>query len=151
MDQEIKTKEKIRRRRIINQESKGDAMKNIMLICLVGVVLCFVGCTDKADLVAETQSIGFCEVDETGSLVVNVKNQGEVAALSSVTKVEFPGIAGFEIPTGALDPAQVISLKVSIPVGCFNPDCSFRIIVDYLNEVGEKDENNNETAGHCVG
>ena len=39
----------------------------------------------------------------------------------------------------------------SIPPNCFQPDCSFRIIVDATNVVAESNEANNTASGTCIG
>ena len=86
------------------------------------------------------------------SLVVTVKNQGSSDAPASNTTVLFSSGEAFLLPTGPLSPGQSVDLPaLSIPSGCFQPDCSFRITVDSSDQVDEFDEANNSVRGQCVG
>ncbi len=92
----------------------------------------------------------FCKLEDN-YLIVTVRNQGTAGAGPSVTEVDF-GIHGKVVrPTSALAPGASVDLKFSIPSGCFDPDCDFRITVDANNEVVESDKGNNFASGTCLG
>ncbi len=101
----------------------------------------------------------FCQRDQTGSLQIYVKNQGNVEAASSEVEVEFsmaPGQKQKVRAQGATGPLKAgetttSSINVDIPKGCFNPDCGFTIMVDILDNVKETNENNNLVEGVCIG
>ena len=124
-------------------------MKKIMIVCLMMIAIC-IGCTDKPDLVPVEQKVGYCEVNDSG-LVVTVQNQGNAESIESVTRVEFGGLGSRELVTPSLAPGQLIKLSVPIPVGCFNPDCSYKISVDIYDIVTESSEDNNQVLGNCIG
>lgn len=93
----------------------------------------------------------FCNIDAKG-LVVTVKNQGAGPSGPSTTRVIFSNGSTVDIPTPALAAgAQVTLPGVPIPPNCFQPDCSFRIIVDATNVVAESNEANNTASGTCIG
>lgn len=94
----------------------------------------------------------FCKLDPTsGDLIVTVRNQGAGPAGLSQTHVVFG--TGFEDqrPTSALGPGSQVDLRFPIPLGCFQPDCSFRISVDVQDTVIESDETNNVATDLCLG
>ena len=124
-------------------------MKKVLFLCLI--VLCLVSCVEKPDLIVTSEMTGYCEIDDMGQLVVNVQNNGSVVAPSSVTRIEFGSLGGFELPTPIIESGQSARLTVPIPMGCFNPDCGFKITVDALNAVQEKREDNNIAIGNCIG
>jgi hypothetical protein len=85
-------------------------------------------------------------------LVVRVENKGPApAVIPSTTRVEFPGFTTQDVTTPPIAVGASVDLMVSIPFGCFNPDCDFRIIVDVNNEIPETDEANNSAADFCLG
>lgn len=97
---------------------------------------------------------GFCtQSGQSQTVSFSVKNQGSDSAGPSMAKVDFgPQFGAVPVPTPHLVAGQVANLgPVAIPVGCFNPDCSFRIVVDTANTVPETNENNNTATGGCIG
>ena len=92
----------------------------------------------------------FCR-GKDGIRTVTVRNQGAAPAGSSVTRVDFGSHGSVDKPTPGLLPGASIDLDFPIPVGCFDPDCEFRIIVDATNAVIKSDEANNLASGVCVG
>lgn len=96
--------------------------------------------------------IDFCETDEeTGDLVVTVRNQGTGVAGPSTTEVDFGRYGTVLKPTKKLDPGESVPLEIPIPRGCYDPDCDFRITVDVDDVVTESDEGNNVASGTCIG
>ena len=83
-----------------------------------------------------------------------MKNQGTGTAPQSITRIDFGSAGGpFDIPTSSLNPGISVVLTHAIPLGCFNPDCDFTIIV---NQTGTVDEStggdaNNEVSDRCIG
>jgi hypothetical protein len=92
----------------------------------------------------------FCRRRE-GGLIVTVRNQGSAPAGPSVTRVDFGAHGTVDMPTPGLGPGASVDLTFSIPFGCFDPDCEFRITVDANNSVAESDEGNNTASGVCIG
>lgn len=98
------------------------------------------------------RGVGFCRLDDRGRLLVTVKNQGTGGAPPSTTTVEFVPGGAFDLPTPAIPVGGSVDLPpLSIPPSCFDPDCSFRIIVDSKNQVVESDKTNNFGSGTCLG
>jgi hypothetical protein len=56
-----------------------------------------------------------------------------------------------DVPTPALNPGDCADVEAEIPLGCFDPDCDFRITVDSKGVVKESDETNNTVGGRCLG
>ena len=98
---------------------------------------------------------GFCKTAKTGQhkgeLIITVTNQGNAAAPTSTTLVEFSNGARFLLPTPAIAPGGSVDLPLSIPAACFRPDCSFKITVDSKGQVKETNTGNNTAAGICIG
>jgi len=94
---------------------------------------------------------GFCDIDNSGNLVVHIKNQGIAPAESSSVKVTFGQFGEFVKPVPALMNGDTTTVLFPIPSGCFNPDCGFEITVDALNDVDESNEVNNSQIGNCIG
>ena len=92
----------------------------------------------------------FCKRRD-GILIVTVRNQGSAPAGASVTRVDFGSHGSVDKPTPPLLPGASVDLDFTIPVGCFDPDCEFRIIVDATNAVLESNETNNIASGVCIG
>lgn len=86
-----------------------------------------------------------------GDLIVTVKNQGSFGAGPSMTTVDFGSFGAITMPTPALAAGASVDLAFPIPLGCFSPDCFFRITVDSTNVVVESDEGNNTASGFCLG
>lgn len=104
------------------------------------------------DLVPVPDARGFfCKLTPDGRLIVTVKNQGPGAAGPFSTEVDFFTFGKFSVPTGALGPGDSTDLIFTIPNGCFNPDCDFKISVDVLFQVPETNEGNNTASGVCIG
>jgi CARDB protein len=94
---------------------------------------------------------GFCRRDDRGNLVVTVKNQGSADAGPSTTTVVFSSGGTFSQPTPPIPAGGSVDLLFPVPGGCFDPDCSFRIIVDSASQVTESNEGNNTASGTCIG
>jgi hypothetical protein len=92
----------------------------------------------------------FCRLTPDGQLIVTVRNQGTGAAGPSVTRVDFFN-GPQTLPTPALAPGASVDLLFKVPGGCFSPDCSFRIRVDFQGQVTESNEGNNAASGTCIG
>jgi len=125
--------------------------KTMYLILIIAVVLIgmmfMAGCvpeTLKPDLIPANPEgwAGFCDIDDSGNLVVHIKNQGLATAESSSVKVTFGQYGEFIKPVPALMYGDTTTVLFSIPSGCFNPDCGFEITVDVLNDVDESNELN---------
>jgi subtilase family serine protease len=82
---------------------------------------------------------------------VTVKNQGSADAGASTTTVAFAPGGTFSKPTPPIPAGASVDLAFPIPSVCFDPDCSFRIIVDSANQVTESNEANNTASGTCIG
>ena len=95
----------------------------------------------------------FCDRQDVGgvdSLVVHMKNQGADSGPYKVV-VDFGPYGQIPHMMGPLGAGLVDSFSVPIPMGCFDSDCGFTIIVDAGNIVQESDETNNEGRGSCLG
>ncbi len=104
------------------------------------------------DLVPVPVNNSFCRLTPDGSkLIVTVRNQGTGAAGPSTTRVDFTTGAPVSVPTPALAPGASVDLLFPMPAGCFVPDCSFRIRVDFALQVTESNEGNNAASGSCIG
>ncbi len=104
-----------------------------------------------ADLIPVPDQGGFFCKKRDGGLVVTVKNQGTASSVPSMAEVVFQGHGKLSEPTPALNPGQTTDIFFKIPFGCHDPDCDFKITVDVLNDVSEKDETNNTGIGMCLG
>jgi len=128
----------------------------IVVVMLIGMVI-MTGCvpTLKADLVPANPEgwAGFCNIDNSGNLVVHIKNQGLAPAESSHVKVDFGQYGESVKAVPALGVGDTISVTVQFPsaANCFNPDCGFEITVDANDEVDESNEMNNSQIGNCIG
>ncbi len=134
-----------------------------MMIVLLICATTFTGCvpkTPKPDLVPVNPQgwAGFCDVDYSataagphGDLRVHIKNQGDAPAGSSHVEVEFGQLGKFVEPVPALAVGETATVLFPIPIGCFNPDCGFKITVDVYDEVNESNELNNSQLGNCIG
>lgn len=84
-------------------------------------------------------------------LIVTVCNQGDAPAGPSTTTVDFPGHGSVDVATPAIPSGGCVDVRAEIPLGCFDPDCEFRITVDSAGVVAESDETNNTGTGRCLG
>jgi hypothetical protein len=94
--------------------------------------------------------VGFCRLKD-GGLLVTVKNQGSAPAQASTVEVDFGSYGQFSKQAPTLAPNASTDLLFTIPRGCYNPDCDFKIRVDALDEVPESSEGNNDVTGVCIG
>jgi hypothetical protein len=110
------------------------------------------GRPELADLVAvpDIESGSFCK-RRGENLIVTVRNQGLGPAGASTTEVDFFSHGKVSLPTPPLAPNASVDLLFPIPLGCFDPDCEFRITVDALHDVAETDEGNNIADDTCLG
>jgi subtilase family serine protease len=124
----------------------------VMLIGMMFMTSC-VPETLKPDLIPANPEgwAGFCDIDDSGNLVVHIKNQGLAPANSSSVKVTFGQYGESVKPVPALMYGDTTTVLFPIPSGCFNPDCGFEITVDVLNDVAESNELNNSQTGNCIG
>ena len=137
----------------------------LTLVSLAGLVLaaCSGGSTPSGtgapDLLPVPQissfnppRFSFCVRDED-NFYITVKNQGGGSAAQSVTVIDFGSTGGaFDIVTSPLNPGDSVVLTQPIPAACFNPDCSFTILVNQNNVVDEGGaDGNNTAAGQCIG
>jgi hypothetical protein len=99
-----------------------------------------------------TEPSAFCRIEsEPRMLRVSVKNQGNENANASKTTVYFSS-AQVSLDTPPIPAGGSIDLLFKIPLGCFSPDCSFKISVDAGNQVDESNhEGNNSANGGCIG
>lgn len=92
----------------------------------------------------------FCQSGPT--VVVAVKNRGGRDAGVSMTTIEFRAGAGAVLQTPEIEAnATVVLQPVEVPPQCFEPDCFFRITVDWRRQVSESNEDNNVAEGKCLG
>lgn len=85
------------------------------------------------------------------TLFVTVTNQGTGPANPSTTEVDFLAFGKVNAPTPMLAPGASTQVPVTIPKGCFNPDCEFRVTADVGNVVAESNEANNTVGSACIG
>ncbi len=92
----------------------------------------------------------FCR-RENGELIVTVCNRGDGPAGPSTTTVDFGQHGSVDVPTPGIPAGGCVEVRATIPPGCFDPDCEFRIIVDSAGVITESDETNNFASGRCLG
>jgi len=128
----------------------------MLLVILIGLVF-VTGCvpTLKPDLVPANPEgwAVFCDIDDSGNLVVHIKNQGLAPAGSSHVKVDFGQYGESVKSVPALGVGDTTSVTVQFPsaANCFDPDCGFEITVDANEEINESNELNNSQIGNCIG
>jgi hypothetical protein len=131
-------------------------MKNL-LIFFFGLFL-FASC-NSTDLIVlprpgqedRTDNEAFCNIDGN-DLVVRVKNVGTSDAPPVDVIVEFHSSTTSQIVTTPPIPGLTeVEVRVTIPPGCFDPDCSYRITVDPNNLINEVKEDNNVQEAICIG
>jgi hypothetical protein len=103
----------------------------------------------RADLKPVSSGGGHCELNGN-TLTVRVKNVGDARAGESHTLISF-GNKRYHKSTPALDPGAEHVMTVTLPAGCFDPDCGFTLNADEKGVVQESSETNNHVAGNCVG
>ncbi|HEU4412141.1 MAG TPA: CARDB domain-containing protein [Polyangiaceae bacterium] len=103
----------------------------------------------KPNLVAVMMDGAYCTRNASGALVVRVRNAGTAAAGASHTLVDF-GNVRYHRNTPSLAPGASVDLTVTIPSGCFGPDCHFAIEPDEYDVVDESQESN-VVGGTCLG
>ena len=109
------------------------------------------GPTGVPDLIPVPDENGqFCR-RPSGDLLVTVRNQGTGDAAASTLTVDYGSHGRRDVAVPPLGPSDQVDVQVSIPVGCFDPDCDFKITVDSKNEIDESDESNNSASGLCLG
>jgi len=94
----------------------------------------------------------FCDLTSVPQLRIIIQNQGQGDAPASITRVVFSPGGTVNIPTPRLRAGERAVLSpLRIPTACFDPDCDFQIIVDWVNNVYEDTgEQNNTVDGRCV-
>jgi hypothetical protein len=123
---------------------------------ILSVILCsFAGCGKKADLSpvfvnSALVNEGPCILDDAERLTVSVINQGMRASKATTTTIEFQHHAPVRLPTRPLRPGQSTTVSFPIPIRCFRPDCSFKVVVDAKDEITESEEGNNARTGKCA-
>lgn len=108
-----------------------------------------------ADLIPIPDAKGnFCRIDPaTRRLIVRIRNQGSANAGGSQIKVEYSAGGPVASITPPIAAGGTVDVPVPFPSGqnCFQPDCSFKIIVDDQGQVSESNELNNTARGTCIG
>lgn len=126
-----------------------------MLLITFVALISFAGClgTNGPDLIPfNPKGWGnFCDTDGAGNLVVTVKNKGNADAGSSHVKVTFSQAGELLKPVPPLAVNETATILFEIPSGAYMPDLFFKIEVDALNEVNERNEGNNVQDGSCRG
>jgi hypothetical protein len=93
----------------------------------------------------------FCRIEDNGKILhVTVKNIGNADAGAFTTTVIYQR-ASVVLDVPQLPAGQSADLLFMFPSNCFNPDCSFKIIVDSENKIEESGEGNNSVIGGCIG
>jgi hypothetical protein len=123
----------------------------ITFVALIGIAGCLE--SDGPDLIPFNPKgmVNFCDTDGGGNLVVTVKNQGNADAGSSHVRVTFGQAGEFLKPIPPLAVNETATVIFEIPSGAYKPDLFFKIEVDALNEVKERNEGNNVQDGSCLG
>ena len=127
----------------------------IILLALASMMI-IPGCipeVPKPDLLPVNPDnwVNFCDVDNYGNLIVHIKNQGTAAAGPSTLEVDFGVYGLISEPVQSLLAGETIDIPISIPFGCYDPDCGFEIIVDSTDVIDESNELNNSQTGSCLG
>lgn len=106
----------------------------------------------QADLVSAPDAKGsFCRRDETGRLIVTIKNQGAADADASITRIDFATGEHQLLTTPAIPAGGSVDVFATFPPSCFRPNCTFRIAADSTGLVSEFNEGNNAAGGTCGG
>lgn len=109
-----------------------------------------------ADLLPVTPTGSFCRttfVDDFFSLVVDVRNQGNAASVSSFTRAYFDnGVSGatfLDRLTPGLPPTITAAVTFAIPSSCRVAACTVLIVADATLAVPESNEANNSVTATC--
>lgn len=131
----------------------------LCLVIIVSMSTLYSDCddeTDKADL-RPIDHLGYdmyCDLDSEGNLVVHVENRGNADASSVKVTVTFTLLSGSSSVSGTISSiaaGTTETVPISIPAGCYNPDCFFNINVDPDDTIDESNESNNTADGYCIG
>lgn len=90
-------------------------------------------------------------VDCGREIVVRVANQGAGPAGPSTTVVDFGQYGTRTAETPAIDPGDSTVHGFVPDLGCYDPDCDFRVTVDANGVVDESNEDNNVLEDRCLG
>jgi hypothetical protein len=102
---------------------------------------------DPGTIIAH-HGFGCAESNKSGG---TVKNQGNENAAASKTTVTFGDIP-LTLDTPPIPAGGSVDLLFKVPLNCFSPDCSLKIMVDSNNQVNEgNNEGNNSANGGCIG
>lgn len=102
--------------------------------------------------VAPPDAAMYCKRDNLGRLLVSVKNQGTLVSAPATATIIFGNGSSVDVALPAIKAGDTVTLQsVSIPPGCFSPNCGFRIFVDSRQNIEELDEGNNIAEGRCQG
>jgi CARDB protein len=130
----------------------------IVVLCAAGLLGCdkSIASPTNPDLVPVADprpGFGFAVTESVGGdigLVITVKNQGQTDAAATTTTVRFRS-QNVDLPTSAIPAGATVTLHVSIPGPCFQPDCPFEIEVDSKQQINETSESNNKGSGGIIG
>ena len=128
----------------------------LVIVLALASMMIIPGCTPeipKPDLVPVNPDnwVNFCDVDNYGNLEVHIKNQGTAAAGPSTLEVDFGQYGQILETVPSLLAGETIDIPISIPFGCYDPDCGFEITVDSADVIDESNELNNSQTGLCIG
>ena len=136
-------------------------MKKLFYLTLIIVLVAMMimsGCTPelKPDLLPVNPDnwVNFCDLDNSGNLLVHIKNQGTATAGPSMLEVDFGQYGPLIEPVPSLLAGETITILVPLSVyvaSCYDPDCGFEIIVDSEDVIDESNELNNSQTGNCLG
>ncbi|MCX6556213.1 MAG: hypothetical protein NTW95_02085 [Candidatus Aminicenantes bacterium] len=93
----------------------------------------------------------FCPKPGTKTLSITIRNQGKVDAAASTTTVEFSPVASVDVVTPAIAAGKEVTIQVTVPTGCYIPNCRFKIRADSKLVIKEANEYNNDVLGECKG
>lgn len=94
---------------------------------------------------------GFCPKAGTKILPVTIRNQGKVDAAASTTTFEFSPVASVDVATPAIPAGKDVTIQVTVPTGCYIPNCRFKIRADSKLVIKEANEYNNDVLSECKG
>ncbi|MCI0453609.1 MAG: hypothetical protein L0Y68_01285 [Candidatus Dadabacteria bacterium] len=95
--------------------------------------------------------VAFCRLEPGRKLRVTVKNQGNADASASKTTVTFGDIP-VTVNTPPIPKDGSVDILFDVPATCFSADCFFKITVDSNSQIGElNNEGNNSANGTCIG
>ncbi len=114
-------------------------------------------CSARADLLpgpptgGPPSAFNTCPSNSGERLIITVSNQGGKATKSTTTRVLFGPLPAVTLPTRPVLPRDSVSVSFRIPEACYQPDCEITVLVDWLNEVRESNEDNNQAKKVCSG